>query len=184
VLVHAAAGGVGTLAVQLAQRWGAGRVVAAASSEEKRELALELGADAAIDANADDLKGAIEDAAGGKVDVVLEMVGGRTFEESMRALAPFGRLVTYGMASRKIPDPIDLVGLSRRSHGVIGFWLVNCFRREGMFSGPARELLELIDGGALQAIVGGTYPLADARRAHEDLRARRTVGKLVLDPRA
>jgi NADPH2:quinone reductase len=78
VVVHAAAGGVGTLAVQLAKRWGAGKVIASASSEEKRALARELGADVAIDAGVEDLKAAIEEANGGKVDVVLEMVGGST----------------------------------------------------------------------------------------------------------
>jgi NADPH:quinone reductase len=184
VVVHAAAGGVGTLAVQLAKRWGAGRVVAAASSEDKRRLALELGADVAIDANAPDLRDTIVEAAGGPVDIVLEMVGGRTFAESFRALAPFGRLVTFGMASRQIPEPVDVVALNRHSTGVLGFWLAHCFQAPGMFEKPARELLELVSSGELRTVVGGTYPLAEARRAHEDLRARRTVGKLVLDPRA
>jgi NADPH:quinone reductase len=107
VVVHAAAGGVGTLAIQLAKRWGAGRVIAAASSEEKRRLALDLGADAAIDARAPDMKAAIEEANGGKVDVVLEMVGGSTFDGSLAALAPFGRLVFFGMAGRERPLPVD-----------------------------------------------------------------------------
>jgi NADPH:quinone reductase len=184
VVVHAGAGGVGTLAVQLAKRWGAGRVIAAASSEDKRQLALDLGADAAIDSRADDLAATIKEAAGGKVDVVLEMVGGTTFDASLKALAPFGRLVTYGMASREIPEPLDLVALSANGHGVIGFWLVHCFRRPAMFAEPVRELLDMVAAGELRTIVGGTYSLADARRAHEDLRARRTVGKLVLDTRA
>jgi NADPH2:quinone reductase len=184
IVVHAAAGGVGTLAVQLAKRWGAGRVVAAASSEDKRRLALELGADVAIDANAPDLREAIVEAAGGPADIVLEMVGGRTFAASLRALAPFGRLVTFGMASREIPEPVDVVALNRHSTGVLGFWLAHCFQVPGMFDKPARELLDLVAAGELRTVVGGTYPLAEARRAHEDLRARRTVGKLVLDPAA
>jgi NADPH2:quinone reductase len=184
VVVHAAAGGVGTIAVQLAKRWGAGRVVAAASSEDKRRLALELGADAAVDSRADNLRAEIEQAAGGPVNIVLEMVGGRTFTESLEALAPFGRLVSYGMASRRIPDPGDVVALNRESRGVLGFWLAHCFRIPGMVVEPASELLDLLARGELRAIVGGTYPLADARRAHEDLRARRTTGKLVLDARA
>src|ERR671910_1061827 len=97
VLVHAAAGGVGTLAVQLAKRMGAGRVVGIASSAEKRELAQRLGADATVDSNADDLEAAILDANGGEpLDVVPEMVGGAAFEASYAALAPFGRLITYG----------------------------------------------------------------------------------------
>jgi NADPH2:quinone reductase len=184
VVVHAAAGGVGTLAVQLAKRFGAGRVIAAASSEKKRALALELGADVAIDSTELDLRGAIVDANGGQVDIVLEMVGGRVFEESLATLAPFGRLVSYGMAGRRIPEPVNVVALNRDSRGVLGFWLAHCFRAPGMFEEPARELLDLVAAGELRTIVGGTYPLGEARRAHEDLRARRTVGKLVLDPRA
>jgi NADPH2:quinone reductase len=184
VLVHAAAGGVGSLAIQLAKKWGARRVVAAASTADKRRLTLDLGADVAIDSTAEDLRAEIEEAAGGKVDVVLEMVGGRTFDASMEALAVWGRLVTYGLASRKLPKPIDPIDLSRRSIGVVGFWLVNCFRRPGMFTEPATELLRMVADGELRAVVGGTYPLGEARRAHEDLRGRGTVGKLVLDPRA
>ncbi|MGH3994753.1 MAG: quinone oxidoreductase family protein, partial [Pseudonocardiaceae bacterium] len=89
VVVHAAAGGVGTLAVQLAKRMGAGRVIGAASSAEKRELAERLGADATVDSGDDDLEAAILEANDGKqVDVVLEMVGGSTFDASYAALAP------------------------------------------------------------------------------------------------
>ena len=182
VVVHAGAGGVGTLAIQLAQRWGAGRVVATASSEDKRALARDLGADAVVDGAEPELRDAITEAAGGPVDVVLEMVGGRAFAASLSALAPFGRLVTYGMAAREETRPVDPVALMRRSRGVIGFWLAHCFGSEGMFTGPVRELLDLVAAGDLRTVHGGTYPLADARRAHEDLRARRTVGKLVLDP--
>src|SRR5947209_2699456 len=85
VVVHAAAGGVGTIAVQLAKRWGAGRVIAAASSEDKRALAMELGADVAIDANAPDLRAAILEANGGPVAIVLAMVGGSTFDACLPA---------------------------------------------------------------------------------------------------
>jgi NADPH2:quinone reductase len=182
VVVHAAAGGVGTLAVQLAKRWGAAQVIAAASTEEKRALALDLGADAAIDAGAPDLEAAILEAAGGPVDIVLEMVGGPTFGASLAALAPFGRLITYGMAGRQIPDPVDVVKLNFHSRGVIGFWAAHCFRRAELFGEPMRELLALVRTGELRTVVGVAYPLDEARRAHEDLRGRRTVGKLVLDP--
>jgi NADPH:quinone reductase len=186
VVVHAGAGGVGSLAIQLAKRWGAGRVIATASTEDKRRLTRELGADAAIDAGAEDMNAAIEEAnLGGKVDVVLEMVGGATFDASLAALAPFGRVVTYGMASREQPTPIDPGALMRRSRGVIAFWLANCFADPvKLLAEPIGELLDMVAAGELRAIVGGTYPLAEARRAHEDLRARRTMGKLVLDPRA
>ncbi|MFA9446536.1 zinc-binding alcohol dehydrogenase family protein [Egicoccus sp. AB-alg6-2] len=183
VVVHAAAGGVGTLAVQLARHWGGGRVIAVASSEDKRRLALDLGADVAVDAGEADLKGAIEDAADGKVDVVLEMVGGTTTDQSLAALAPFGRLVFFGMASRTPPSPVDLGQLMRRSRGVIGFWLAHAMSDpQRHLAAPMQELFALTASGTLRPVVGGTYPLADAAQAHRDLRERRSVGKLLLDP--
>ena len=184
VVVHAAAGGVGTIAIQLAKMWGAGRVIAAASSEEKRALALELGADAAIDARADDMKAAIEEANGGKVDIVLEMVGGSTFDGSLAALAPFGRVVFFGMAGRERPTPVDPASLLQKSRAVIGFWLAHCMARPEMLAEPVQELLGLVATGRLRPVVGGTYPLSQARRAHEDMRARKTTGKILIDPRS
>lgn len=186
VVVHAAAGGVGTIAVQLAKRWGAGRVIASASSEEKRELALELGADVAIDSRvetADDMRDAIRGANDGKkVDVILDMVGGPTMDGGLKALAPFGRLVTFGMASRVPPanvDPGMLIGTSR---AVIGFWLAHCMTKPGMMDEAVEDLLNMIVGAELKVIVGGSYPLEEARKAHEDIRARGTSGKLMLVP--
>jgi NADPH2:quinone reductase len=185
VVVHAAAGGVGTLAVQLARLWGAGRVIGVASSPEKRELVTSLGADATVDAGADDLKSALEAANDGrKVDVVLEMVGGATFDASLAALAPFGRLATFGMASRTPPKPVQAGELMGRSRAVIGFWLAHCFLNPPMLQGPMAELLAMVGDGSLVPQVAAAYPLADARRAHEDLRSRRSTGKLVLDCRA
>ncbi len=183
VVVHAAAGGVGSLAVQLAKRWGAGRVIAVASSDDKRQLALDLGADVAIDGAEDGLKERIEEAAGGKVDVVLEMVGGATTDASLAALAPFGRLVVFGMAGRQAPTPVYPGELMGRSRGIIGFWLVHAMKDPARhLAAPMRELLELTAAGDLRPVVGGTYALSDAAQAHRDLRERRTVGKLVLDP--
>ena len=183
VVVMAAAGGVGTLAVQLARTFGAGRVVAVASTPEKRALALELGADAAVDSAEEDLTAAIRDACGGRSDVVLEMTGGPTTAACLATLAPFGRLVIYGMASREPTAPVDLGRLTVRSQGVIGFWLVHAMRDPArLLAGPMAEMLDLVVRGELRAVVGDTYPLSEARRAHEDLRARRTVGKLLLDP--
>ena len=182
VVVHAAAGGVGTIAVQLAKAWGAGHVIAVASSPEKLALAASLGADAGVLAGEQDLKGALEQANGGrKVDVVLEMVGGPTFDASLAALAPFGRLATFGMASRTPPSAVDAGGLMSRSRAVVGFWLAHCFARPDMLQPQMAELLAMVEAGTLQPQVGGTYPLSDARVAHEALRSRATVGKLVLD---
>jgi NADPH2:quinone reductase len=183
VVVHAAAGGVGSLAVQLGRSFGAGRIIATASSEEKRQLALELGADAAVDVTREDLADALREANGGhRVDVVLEMAGGRVFDQSLRALAPFGRLVAYGIASRE-PNTVPTGALMARSQAVIGFWLVDCLRRpETMIAAPLADLFARTAAGELRVVEGQVYPLSEARRAHEDLRARRTVGKLVLDP--
>jgi len=183
VVVHAAAGGVGTIAVQLAKHMGA-RVIASASSQAKRDLALSLGADVAIDATADDLKLAIETANNGKkVDVVLEMVGGPTFDASLGALAPFGRLVTFGMASRTAPKEIQVGSLMANSRAVIGFWLNHCIAQVGtMFYPQIAELFDLTERGILRPVVGTSYPLAEAEKAHEDLRARHSIGKLVLLP--
>jgi NADPH2:quinone reductase len=182
--VHAAAGGVGSLAVQLAKRWGAGRVIGVASTHQKRTLAEDLGADVTIDATTEELKAAIEDANGGKVDVVLEMVGGRTTDQSLAALAPFGRLVYYGTASREAPSPVSPQALLARSRAVVGFWLAHAARDpKRHLDGPVRELLDLTATGELRPVVGATYGLSEVARAHEDLLARRTVGKLLLDPR-
>jgi NADPH2:quinone reductase len=185
VVVHAAAGGVGTLAIQLAKTWGAGRVIGVASSADKRDLAESLGADATVDGGASDLKAALLDANNGApIDIVLEMVGGPTFDASLASLAPFGRLATFGMAGRTPPSPIDASSLLQRSRAVIGFWLVHCLGKPGMVKEPMAEMLAMVASGTLSPIVGATYSLADARRAHEDLRARRSTGKLVLDPRS
>jgi NADPH2:quinone reductase len=183
VVVHAAAGGVGSLAVQLARAWGAGRVIATASSPTKGELALSLGADAVVDAEAPDMTAALREANDGRrVDVVLDMTGGRVTDQSLVALAPFGRLAFYGMASREPPKPVAPASLLAHSTTVAGMWLPHAYRIPGLVPRAMTELLDLVTKGSLRAVAGGEYPLSQARRAHEDLRARRTTGKLVLDP--
>jgi NADPH2:quinone reductase len=187
--VHAAAGGVGSLAVQLASPWGAGRVIATASSIEKRELAVDLGADVAVDVsaceNADDVTRLLVEANDGAgVDIVLEMTGGRVFDGSLAALAPFGRLATYGAASSTPPSPVQPVALMHGSRTVAGFWLVNAARLPGGLGTAMDELLSLTGSGRLRPVLGGRYPLEDAARAHADLATRGTTGKLVLDVRA
>jgi NADPH2:quinone reductase len=182
VVVIAGAGGVGHLAVQLAKPFGAGRVIATASSEEKRALALDLGADAAVDPGEEDLTAALREANGGKrVDVVLEMSGGRVFDACLAALAPFGRIVTYGIASRG-QNEVQTGRLMRRSAAVVGFWLAHCLGRREMTEEPLRDLFDRVARGELRPQVGETYPMSEVRRAHEDLQARRTSGKLLLDP--
>jgi NADPH2:quinone reductase len=181
VVIQAAAGGTGSLAVQLAKRMGAGRVIGMASSESKRALVKRLGADEAIDSRSDDLTAAIVEANGGQpVDVVLEMSGGPAFDACLAALAPFGRLATFGIASG-ITNEVRNADLMRTSRAVVGFWLVHLFRKPELLRSGITELLELTASGELEVVIGGVYPLSDARRAHEELRARSTEGKLLLD---
>jgi NADPH2:quinone reductase len=182
VVVGAAGGGTGTLTVQLAKRFGAGRVIALASSPEKRELATRLGADAAIDSRAEDLKERIVEANGGeRVDVVLEMAGGASFDACLTALAPFGRLVTFGIASGD-SNTVNTRKLMATSRSVVGFWLMHLFTRPDELRAGIEELLSALAAGEIEVVIGGVYPLADAARAHEDLKARGTQGKLLLDP--
>jgi NADPH2:quinone reductase len=184
VVVHAAAGGVGSLAVQLGKPLGAGRVIATASTSEKRELAMQLGADAATDASPEGMTERLIECNGGKkVDAVFEMAGGEVFEQSLQALAPFGRLVTYGIASGH-QNEVSTGHLMRRSRSVIGFWLMHALGRPEMIDEALADLFTRTARGELRAVVGGTYALGDAAEAQLDLQERRSTGKLLLDPRA
>jgi NADPH2:quinone reductase len=181
LLVEAAGGGTGSLAVQLGKRAGA-KVIGLASSEEKRALVERLGADATVDSRADDLKEAILAANGGeKVDAVLHMSGGAAFDAEFSALAPFGRMVVFGIASREQRD-VSTAALLRGSKAVIGFWLVHLMMRPKEIGPMIGELFGAVAGGELEIGVGEVYPLSEAARAHEDIISRRTSGKLLLDP--
>lgn len=182
VVVQAAAGGTGTQAVQLAKRYGAGRVIALASTPDKRDLALRLGADAAVDSRSDDLAAAILEANDGEpVDVVLEMSGGEAFDSCLSVLAPFGRLVTFGIASRE-PNQIMSQKLMRTSRAVVGFWIVHLLERPDLLGQGITELLEAVASGKLEVVIGGKYGLANVAEAHRALQDRASHGKLLLDP--
>ncbi|RZT27742.1 NADPH2:quinone reductase [Kribbella sp. VKM Ac-2569] len=181
VLVNAAAGGVGSIAVQLAKHFGAGLVIATASTSAKRELALELGADVAVDNNPDGYADRIREVTDG-VDVVLDSTGGATMLAGLETLSGFGRLVNYGNAGREGRPSIDPSALAQRNLSVAGFWLVPAMDEPGGYVEPLTELLALTAAGKLRPLVGAEYPLEDARRSHEDLLARRTTGKLILKP--
>lgn len=181
LVVEAAAGGTGTLAVQLGKRAGA-RVIGLASSEEKRLLVEELGADATVDSRAEDLGAAIREAnEGDRVDAVLHMSGGDAFDAEMGVLAPLGRMVVFGIASREQRD-VSTGALLRGSKTVVGFWLLHLLARRELAAPMIGELLGAVAAGDLKVTVGGVYPLSEARRAHEDLIGRRTTGKLLIDP--
>jgi NADPH:quinone reductase len=184
VVVHSAAGGVGSLAVQLARPLGAGRVIATASSEDKRGLALELGADVALDPAPEGLTERLIEANEGRgVDVVFDVTGGAGFDASYAALAHFGRIVVCGIATQE-PNEVRTGSLLRHSRSVVGFYLFHCLERPGMVADALSDLFARAARGELRAVIGGTYPLAQAAQAHVDLRERRTTGKLLLDPAA
>jgi NADPH:quinone reductase len=181
IVIEAAAGGTGTLAVQIAKAAGA-KVIGLASSAEKRALVEELGADATVDSQAKDLRAAILEANGGdRVDAVLHMAGGDAFDAELAALAPLGRLVVFGNAARESAQ-IDSGVLLHGSKAVIGFWLVHVLARRDLAVPLIGELLGALASGALRVTVGAVYPLSEAARAHEALESRQSSGKLLLDP--
>ena len=183
IVIEAAAGGTGSLAVQIAKRAG-GRVIALASSEEKRALASRLGADVTVDSRDDDLTAAILEANGGeRVDAVLQMSGGEAFKQEIRTLAPFGRMVVFGIASRE-RNEISTANLMGHSTAVIGFWLMHLVPQREVLARMIGELLSWVGSGELEVVVGDVYPMSEVQRAHRDIAERRTLGKLLLDPSA
>ncbi len=180
VLVHAAAGGVGTLAVQLAKLMGAGTVIGTASSEHKLALARRLGADVTINYTEDNWAEQIKNATGGKgADIILEMVGGAIAEQSLQCLAPYGRMVIYGAASGEVVQ-FSGIQLMYKNQAIIGYWLSSQLRRADRVARAAMELMQYLATGKLEIIVEHTYPLAEAVEAHKAIAARKTVGKVVL----
>jgi NADPH:quinone reductase len=182
VAVNAAAGGTGSLAVQVARSIGAGRIIAMASSPDKRELTLGLGADVAVDSRSESLKEDLIEANGGEmVDVILEMAGGDAFEQCLSALAPFGRLVTFGIASSE-ENRVRTGSLMRHSRAVIGFWITHLLARPDLVKPGLERVLGAAAAGELKTVLGGTRPLGEAAEVHRKMAARRTIGKILLDP--
>lgn len=177
-LINAAGGGVGVLAIQVARLLGAGKIIAAAGSDDKGELTRALGADEFINYRSENLTERVRELTGRKgADVILEPVGGDIYSQSEAALASFGRIITFGQASGQ-PGKVDTARLMRRNAAVIGFWLATL---PGHMIAEAMQALGVwLAEGKLRIIVGGAYPLAEAARAQEDLEARRTHGKLAL----
>ncbi|ADC50769.1 putative zinc-dependent NADPH:quinone oxidoreductase [Alkalihalophilus pseudofirmus OF4] len=182
VLVHAAAGGVGTIAVQLAKLMGAGKVIATASSKEKLELARELGADVLVNYTEDNWYEQVLEATNGRgVNVALEMAGGRVFIDTLKCLATFGRLVVYGVASGE-QSPFNPSSLMARNQSVIGFFLPQIMRKPRLLQSSMKELLDYVGSGQLKLQIGGTYALDEAAKVHQLMQGRQTTGKLILKP--
>ncbi len=181
ILIEAAGGGTGTLAVQIAKAAGA-KVIGMASTPEKRELVEGLGADATVDSRSEDLRAAILEANDGdRVDAILHMSGGDAFDAEFSLLAPLGRMVVFGSASSEQRD-VNTGALMQGSKAVIGFWLVHVLARRDLAVPMIGELLGALATGALQVTIGGVYPLSEAAAAHKALESRASTGKLLLDP--
>jgi NADPH2:quinone reductase len=176
VLIHAAAGGVGTAAVQIAKLLGL-RVIGTASSQEKRERVLKLGADEALSYDEFDQKLNGKNAPA----LILEAVGGDVFRRSLAILPSLGRLVVFGAASKEV-QPIDTLKLLFRSQGVFGLHLNAIFERPGLFGESVKQLFDWIGQGKLKMQVGHVLPLAQIREAHELISSRKSYGKIVLVP--
>jgi NADPH2:quinone reductase len=181
VLVHAAAGGVGTAAIQLARHLGA-RVAATAGSEEKLALARELGAEWAFDYREQPEFGDVVRKETGGVDVVVDPVGGPVFGQSLRTLAPLGTVIGIGYAGG-LWEPLDPGLLVGRNLGVQGFYLGRLMaHRADLVRDAIGELVELWRDGVVRPVVGAEYPLAEAGEAHRLIEERRSTGKVVLVP--
>ena len=180
VLIHAAAGGTGVFAVQLAKHWGA-RVLATAGSAEKLQLARTLGADAAIDYRSGDFVPAVLDATNGRgVDVVWDPVGGETFARSPECMAEGGRLVSLGSNSFTGTGQLDFLPFWQKNLRLIGWGGVS--NAQSRAPHAMEELLDLAAAGSLRPVVGQVFPLAQAASAHRLIEERRSVGKVVLVP--
>ena len=189
VLIQAAGGGVGSYAVQIAKLLGAAKIIGAASSAAKRELARHLGADHVVDYTEADWPEQVRELTAGRgVDVVLEMSGGEVFGQSLSCLAPFGRVVVYGMAKRE-PLQFDretvlkffyAPGLNQSLH-VFGLaWWFG--QRPEITTKTFQDLVGLVASGQIKVQIGQTLPLSRAAQAHRLLEERSTPGKLILKP--
>lgn len=182
VLVHAAAGGVGTLLLQLAKRYAAGRIIAQVGSAWKAEVARGLGADEVMVAREDSYAEALARLAPGGVDVVLDSLGGPYLTTAYERLADFGRLVSFGDAAGA-PSPLQIGGMYARNRAIIGY-SSGGYRRdrpEGVRE-AATTMLEHLAKGELRVPIAGVYPLSEAAAAHRALESRQTTGRVVLRP--
>lgn len=182
VLINAAAGGVGSLLVQLAKRAGATTVIAGASSHQKLKFACSLGADSGVNYTEQNWTEELRRVTGGNgPDIIYESVGHEVTTSSLAALAPLGQIAIYGALNIQdfqfgVPE---LLGLIFKNQSLTGFAFAPLLTPEGLRAG-LRELFDLVTKGELKVTIGGRYPLTEASAAHRALEGRGTTGKLVL----
>lgn len=176
VLVHGAAGGIGTASIQVAKAFGAGRVVAVTSTEEKAAVAREAGADEVVGVEG------FKDAVGKSVDIVVDPVGGDRFTDSLRTLRDFGRLLVIGFTGGSIPEvKVNRLLLNNTSTVGVG-WGAYAMARPGHVAREWQALEPHLRSGALRPIVGRTFALDEATQALQLLEQRVVTGKVILEP--
>jgi NADPH2:quinone reductase len=183
ILVHAAAGGVGSVLVQMARAAGAGKIFATAGGEKKLEIARSFGADVAIDYTTDDFAAKITELTGGRgVDVICDAIGGEVFAKGLGVLADFGRHVVYGQ-SGGAPGSLTTDKLHRSNRAVLGYSSGHYRRnRPAELLPAALAAFKLVADGKVKILEGGRYPLADAAKAHELVQSRASTGRVFLVP--
>ena len=170
-MVHAAAGGVGTLAVQLAKLMGAGTVIATASTTHKLDLARRLGADVTVNYTEENWVERVKNATQGRgADIILEMVGGEIAKQSLQCLAPYERMVVFGAASSQVVQ-FSGVQLMYKNQAIIGYWLTSQLQRPDRIAAAMKDLMQYLASGKLEVIVGQTFPLVEAAEAYTALLA-------------
>ncbi|MBM6618762.1 quinone oxidoreductase family protein [Bacillus suaedaesalsae] len=181
VLIHAAAGGVGTTAIQLAKLLGAGRVIGTVGSEEKKQVALQSGADHVISYTTEDFAKVVNQLTDGDgVNVILDSIAGEVSEQSMKCLAPYGRLVHFGNSSGKV-GKFQTAELHASCRSVLGFSLGSTrSKRLHLLKETAKEVIPLIAEGKLTFHIGGQFDLKEAKQAHELVECRKSTGKVLL----
>lgn len=182
VLIHAAAGGVGTLLIQIAKQMGAGKVIAAASNAEKLSVAKSMGADELINYTESDWTKKVNKATGGKgVDLILCATGGEILRDSLSCLAPFGKLISFGNPAGESTS-IEAYTLVNNNQSVQGFGLASYFEKPDLMQEAYHYLFSQAAFGKLKIHVGQTFALAEAAEAHKQMENRKTTGKTVLIP--
>ncbi len=181
VLVQAGASGVGTVAIQLAKAWGA-RVIATASTQEKLDLARSLGADVTINYTTHDFEAEVLGQSGGQgVELVLECVGGPVLEKSVRCVAPYGRLISYGNASGSAAS-LPATDISSANRTVVGFSMGRSPAGKLDHKSAMAELFPMIASGRARLVVDRVMPMSQVADAHRHLANRGTRGKVILTP--
>lgn len=183
VLVHAAAGGVGVLAVQIARAMGASKVFGTASSEDKRALVRSLGADDAFDYGAGDYATRVREATGGRgVDVLLEMLGGtETYKRNLACMASLGRMIVYGAASGDTRGTFEPIGLMHKNLTIAGYYLTPMLEQPELCRPALADVAAWAADKKLSVKVEA-FALKDAAEAHRRMESRASSGKLVLVP--